>query len=303
MGARSAIQGLLDEGFDFDVIDAHYYYPDGVAAALLAKHFNKPFTVTARGSDINQIASYPIPRILLRWAASRAYASIGVSRALTQLMAQMGMPASTLMMMPNGVDLDRFHIRPKPQVRNILGWPDVPTLLCVGNLVENKGHGIAITALTRLPEFQLVIVGQGPERNSLEQLARQMDVSSRIKFLGQIDQEQLAQSYSAADILVLPSSREGWPNVLLESMACGTPVVATKVGGIPEIVTSAQAGRLMVERRVDDLVEAVTDLWQNFPQPEAVRQCAQACGWHNTTLAQIKLFSRIAAEKMEQSGA
>ncbi len=299
MGAVPAVQRLLDEGYDFDVIDAHYYYPDGVAAALLARHFNKPFTVTARGSDINLIATHSIPRRLMQWAAGRARASIGVSHALTQAMAHMGMPASRLMAMPNGVDLERFHLQPQGGARAVLGWPAGPTLLSAGNLVENKGHHLVIGALAQLPEFRLVIAGEGPERHALEALAQQLNVASRVQFLGRVDQDQLARCYSAADMLVLASSREGWPNVLLESMACGAPVVATRVGGIAEIVTSSNAGRLVAQRTVADVVAAVADLWQHLPDRMAVRACAQSCSWQSTSDAQIGLFGRIATEKRE----
>ena len=299
LGAVPAVQRLLDEGYDFDAIDAHYYYPDGVAAALLARHFKKPFTVTARGTDINLIATHWVPRRLMRWAATRACASIGVSRALTQGMARMGMPVTRLIVMPNGVDLDRFHIQPQAGARAALRWPEQPTLLCVGNLVENKGHHLAIEALSRLADFRLVIAGEGPQRAALESLAKRSNVASRLQFMGRVDQQQLATCYSAADILVLPSSREGWPNVLLESMACGTPVVATRVGGVPEIVTSPSAGRLMPEQTAADLVAAVADLWKHLPDRMAVRSHAQACSWQSTTDAQIGLFKRIAAAGLE----
>ena len=294
LGALPAVRRLLEEGYDFDVIDAHYYYPDGVATALLARYFNKPFTVTALGSDINLIATHPIPRRLMRWAANRASASIGVSRALTDAMANMGMPLGRLMTMPNGVDLQRFHVQPQAAARAQLGWPQGPTLLSAGNLVENKGHHLAIGALTQLPGFRLVIAGEGPELQALKVLAERLDLSSRVQFMGSVDQEQLARCYSASDMLVLASSREGWPNVLLESMACGAPVVATRVGGIPEIVTSAHAGRLMAGRTASDVAAAVLDLWRHLPDRLAVRACAQKCGWQSTTESQIKLFRRIA---------
>ena len=303
MGAKPAVQRLLDEGYDFDAIDAHYYYPDGVAAALLGRHFKKPFTVTARGSDINLIAKHSIPRNLMRWASNRAVASIGVSGALTQEMLQIGMPASSLRTMPNGVDVNLFRIQPQMSARAELGWPEGPTLLSVGNLVENKGHHIAIEALARLPEFRLVIAGEGPQRHALESLASQVNVSSRLQFLGRVDQTQLVRCYSAADILLLPSSREGWPNVLLESMACGTPVVATNVGGIPEIVTSPEVGRLIQTRTVADVVNAVADLWQALPDRAQVRSYAQTCSWQSTTDAQIRLFSQIAAAGLESINA
>lgn len=294
LGARPAIQRLLDEGYDFDAIDAHYYYPDGVAAALLARHFNKPFTVTARGSDINLIAGHAIPRRLMRWASKCASASIGVSAALTQAMLQMGVPAPSLLTMPNGVDLDRFQIRAQENVRAELGWPQEPTLLSAGNLVENKGHHIAIQALVDLPAFRLVIAGEGPQRSALESLVHQTNMASRVQFLGRVEQEELAKCYSAADILVLPSSREGWPNVLLESMACGTPVVATRVGGIPEIVNSALAGQLISAQTASSLVEGIQALWRSMPERSQVRSIAQARSWQSTTDAQVNLFSQIA---------
>ena len=299
LGAKPAIQTLLDEGYDFDVIDAHYYYPDGVAAALLARHFNKPFTVTARGSDINLIAGHAIPRRMMRWASKRARASIGVSAALTQAMLKMGMPATSLLTMSNGVELGLFQIQVQKSVRAELGWPEQPTLLSVGNLLENKGHHIAIQALVNLPAFRLVIAGEGPLRGALESLVRQTNTASRVQFVGRVEQDQLAKCYSAADILVLPSGSEGWPNVLLESMACGTPVVATRVGGIPEIVTSDDAGRLLPERSTACLVAAVSDLWQHLPNRNAVRSTAQSCGWQGTTDAQIALFNKIANEQIE----
>lgn len=295
LGALPAVKRLLEEGFDFDVIDAHYYYPDGVAAALLSKHFGKPFTVTARGSDINLIAGYAIPRRLMQWASKRAHASIGVSQALTHAMSEIGMPKASLMMMPNGVDLTRFYLQSQTSARATLGWPEQATLLSVGNLVENKGHHIVIEALVSLSAHRLVIAGEGPERRALEELAQKLNVLSRVQFLGRVDQAQLALCYGAADILVLASSREGWPNVLLESMACGTPVVATAVGGIPEIVTSSSAGRLMEARTAAGAVNAIKDLLANMPNRNQVRSIAQACSWQSTTLDQIKLFSGVAA--------
>jgi glycosyltransferase involved in cell wall biosynthesis len=164
----------------------------------------------------------------------------------------------------------------------------------VGNLVENKGHHLAIEALPSLPDFRLAIAGEGPERPALMALANQIKVAARVEFLGRVDQDKLATCYGAADILVLPSSREGWPNVLLESMACGTPVVATKVGGIPEIVTSPDVGRLMSQRNATDLAKAVAELWQNRPDRASVSAYAKGFSWQNTTEAQIALFDRMA---------
>ncbi len=295
LGAMSAVSRLIREGFSIDLIDAHYYYPDGVAAAILAQHFKLPFTVTARGTDVNLIAKLTVPGGLMRWAAKRAHASIGVSRALTHAMAELGVPASNLVTIPNGVDLAQFKLQSQASARAALGWPDGPILLSVGNLIENKGHHLVIEALLGLPEFRLFVAGDGPERQALERLAAKSGMASRVTFLGQVDHGQIASCYSAADILVLASSREGMPNVLLESMASGTPVVATAVGGIPEVVTNNNAGRVIPERTAAAIVGAVLDLWRNLPAREVVRECATHKGWQSTTEAQIRLFSSIAA--------
>jgi len=303
LGAMSAVSRLIKEGFSIDLIDAHYYYPDGVAAAILAQRFNLPFTVTARGTDVNLIAKLPIPGRLVGWAAKRAHTSIGVSRALTTAMADLGIPPSKLITIANGVDLTQFQIQSQDAARAALGWPAGPTLLSVGNLVENKGHHLVIEALMGLPEFRLFVVGDGPERLALERLASKSGVAPRVTFLGRIDHGKIAACYSAADMLVLASSREGMPNVLLESMACGTPVVATAVGGIPEVVTNNNAGRVIPERTAAAIVGAVLDLWRNLPAREVVRGCAMDKGWQSTTEEQIRLFSSIAARAGGQTRA
>ena len=297
LGAVKAIRRLLDEGYDFDLIDAHYYYPDGVAAALLAKWFNKPFVVTARGTDINLISRYPIPRKLIRWTASLAKASITVSRALNEKLANIGADQSKLLVLRNGVNTERFRPIPQEKARIELGWPDEPTLISVGNLVENKGHHIAIELIAQMPSFRLAIVGAGPEREALMQLVERLGVTQRVKFIGRVAQERLPTYYSAADILILASSREGWPNVLLEAMACGTPVLATDVGGIPEVITEPTVGRMTADRSVTGFLSLIQDLWENYPERAAVRRYAEMFSWKSTTDAQLSLFRRISAER------
>ena len=128
LGARGAVQRLIDEGFDFDVIDAHYFYPDGVAAALLARHFNKPFTITARGTDLNLIPQYALPRRLMQWAATKAAASIGVCAALVDVLRGWGVAAERLHVMRNGVDLQRFRPLAQSEARAKLGLSGAPLL-------------------------------------------------------------------------------------------------------------------------------------------------------------------------------
>jgi len=299
LGARGALRQLIREGFDFDVIDAHYYYPDGVAAALLARWFGKPLTVTARGSDLNLIGQHALPRRFMRWASQVASASIGVSQALVERMRELGVQSRQQLALRNGVDLTRFKAEADPAaLRARLGIEGQPLLLSVGNLVPLKGHDLVIQALGLLRgqglDARLCIIGAGPLRADLEALAERQGLSAQVRFLGALPQDELAAWYGAADMLVLASEREGWPNVLLESMACGTPVVATAVGGIPEIVEPPLTGRIVQQRTAQGLADAAASLWQALPPREAVCGHARRFGWQETTQGQLNLFQTIA---------
>ena len=291
--ACASVARLLDEGFDFDLIDAHYFYPDGVAAARLGQYFNKPVVITARGSDISLIPQYRAPRRMIQWAAAQSAHMITVCDALRDELVALGADAGKITPLRNGVDLQRFQPGPREQIRRELGL-DGFVLLTVGHLVELKGHDLAIGALPLLPDATLMIAGSGVERARLEALAQQLGVADRVRFLGAVPQAELARHYSAADCMVLASSREGWANVLLEAMACGTPVVATRVWGTPEVVASGDAGLLMRERSPAGVAEAVQALRAACPARAATRRYAERFSWEPTTAGQIRLFKAIA---------
>ena len=295
LGALPTIKKLISDGFDFDLIDAHYYYPDGVAAGILSRWIGKPFVVTARGTDLSLIPQFAIPRRLIIRTADQAAGSIGVCSALMESLAGLGADASKLHVMRNGVDLQRFSPIDPVAARERIGVPaNNKMLLSVGYLIERKGHNIAIEAMARLPQdYMLVIAGTGPEREKLERLASELGVKERVRFAGQIPNEDLKWWYSAADALVLCSSREGWANVLLEAMACGTPVIATNIWGTPEVVASPEAGRLMAARTPAALVDACKELFGAYPDSAAVRSFAEGFGWEATTEAQLRVFKEI----------
>lgn len=290
--ARATIGRILDEGYDFDAIDAHYFYPDGVAAVMLGKYFNKPVVVTARGTDINLLPRYPVPRKFILWAAENARAVITVCSYLKDEMVGLGVRPASITPLRNGVDLQRFSLLDKDAARAALDLNGF-TLLSVGQLVAHKGHDIAIRALAMLPDVTLLVAGSGPDRERLEALARELGVAERLRLLGPVPQTELRNYYNAADVLVLASEREGWANVLLESMACGTPVVASAVCGTPEVVTAPEAGRLMAERTPHALVDAVTLLRAAGPDRAATRRYAERFSWDETTQGQIDLFRNI----------
>lgn len=300
VGARSTLARLLDEGYEFDLIDAHYFYPDGVAAVLLGKYFNKPVVVTARGTDINVIPRHALPRALIRWAATRTVVNVTVCQALKDEMIKLGIDENRIVPLRNGVDLERFQPIDRVARRHELGLHTF-TLLSVGNIIPGKGHHIVIEALRLMPEVRLLIAGTGPQRSAYEQLARDAGVAERVTFLGAVPQAELKTYYGAVDALVLATEREGWPNVLLESMACGTPVLATNVSGIPEIVTAPEAGVLMESRTPEAIVRAVEKLQGNYPDHAATRRYAERFSWDETTTGLLQLLEHSAANKRERS--
>jgi len=300
LGLFAAVLPLLRrqivDGRDFDLIDAHYFYPDGPAAVLLGRALGRPAVVTARGSDLNIIARRVIPRQWIRWAARHADGVVAVSSGLRQRLVELGIAAEQVQVLRNGVDLALFHPYDRAAARQALDFIR-PTVLAVGNLVTLKRHNLMVEALAQLPEVELVIVGEGAERAAIENLARKHGVADRVRLPGRVPQDRLPEFYSAADLLVLVSTHEGWPNVLLESMACGTSVVVSDIAGITDIVASPDAGRILADITPNRLASAIHDVLSAPPSRAATRAYAERFDWQSTTDGQIALFREILSRR------
>lgn len=291
VGLRAA-RDLIESGYDFDLIDAHYFYPDGVAATLIGNTLRKPVVITARGSDVNLFQRFALPRRMILGAAHKSAAMISVCEALKVELVRLGADAEKISVLRNGVDLNLFWPEERSAARVSFGVTRF-CLICVGHLVKLKGHEIVIAALTMLPDAELLIAGAGPEEASLRSLSAALEVQDRVRFLGNLPQERLRALYSAGDALVLASSREGWPNVLLESMACGTAAVASNVGGVPEVITAPEAGVVIDDRTPGAVAEGVSLLRARAPRRAATRRYAEGFSWEATTHGQVELFSRL----------
>jgi teichuronic acid biosynthesis glycosyltransferase TuaC len=279
-------------GHDFALIDAHYFYPDGIAAVLLGRALGRPVVITARGSDLNLIARHALPRRWIRWAAAGADGLIAVSRGLKNRLMALGVAPNRVRVLRNGVDLALFRPPEREMARRRLGFSR-PTLLAVGNLVALKRHRLMVEALALLPTLDLVIVGEGPERGAITALARARGVSDRVRLIGRLPQQQLPEIYGAADLLLLVSTHEGWPNVLLESMACGTPVLVSDIDGSTDIVAAPEAGRIVPQVTPEALAAAIRDFLAALPDRAATRNYAKEFDWRSTTEGQIALFDEI----------
>jgi glycosyltransferase involved in cell wall biosynthesis len=149
--------------------------------------------------------------------------------------------------------------------------------------------------MASLPDCTLLIAGNGPLRPDLEAKISALGLEGRVRLLGEVPHDRLTELYGAADCSILMSEREGWPNVLLESMACGTPVLATTVGGTPEIVTRPEAGILLRERSAAALVEALRELRARPPDRVATRRYAEGFGWDVVAAANFAVLQAAAA--------
>jgi len=296
LAARPTVAAIRASGFDFDAIDAHYFYPDGVAAALLARWFDRPLVITARGSDVTELPAHAGPRRMIRWAAREASAIVTVCTALKTRLALLGADAGKIDVLRNGVDLRGFTPVDRDAAREALSLPKQGQVVAsVGHLIPRKGHELVIEALATLPDATLLIAGSGPEGPALARLAERLGVSARVRFLGQLAHQRLPSVYAASDALVLASSNEGWANVLLEAMACGTPVVATDVGGSREVVDAPEAGVLVRERDTRHIADALRGLLAALPDRAATRRYAERFSWDETTRGQERLFASLLA--------
>jgi teichuronic acid biosynthesis glycosyltransferase TuaC len=304
LGSFSLVR-RLSGAMDFDCIDAHYVYPDGCAAVLLGKAFNLPVIVTARGSDINLFAAFRLIRPQIRWTLQRARGVIVVSAALKDAMVALGIARETIEVIGNGVDLARFEPIDSKEAKHRLGIPmDARAIVSVGALIPAKGFQFLIpslaTILPRYPKARLYIVWEGNDRNKLRSLIQELGLEEHVFLVGGKPNGELKFWYSAADLSCLVSAREGWPNVVLESLACGTPVLATRIGGIPEIITSQELGVFVEQNResiATGLEFALSKQWER----SAIASYARRRTWDDVAIEVENYFISCLAKSSKSN--
>jgi glycosyltransferase involved in cell wall biosynthesis len=263
----------------------------------LAREAGLPVVITARGSDTSQLPHFALPRRLIGAALREADALIAVSEGLAEGLSALGAAPGKVTVLRNGVDLAAFAPPTnRAALRGELGLSG-PVILSVGHLIERKAHHHVIGALAELPQATLLIAGEGPERRALTTLAERLGVTERVRLLGARPHGELAKLYGAADALVLASTREGWANVMLEAMACGTPVVAGPAWGSREAISAPEAGLVLDEVGPGPIAAALRRLLADPPARRATRAHAERFGWDETTRGQVELFGQMLARR------
>lgn len=294
--AKKTAFRLLKQGANFDLIDAHYLFPDGVAAAELASKLNLPFTMTARGSDVTQIALMPRPKQLILKACSAAKQVITVSKSLKDKLVTLGASERNISVLRNGVDSEKFSPT-NDNTRDLIFEqldldPGKPTMLFAGWLIQRKRVDIVIDAMSNLPNAQAIVVGDGPLRRSLEARSKSQNLEGRVKFAGQKTPQEMPGYFSAVDVLCLPSEREGWANVMLEAMACGAAVVARGVDGAAELIVGDAPGKLVDGDDPIAYADAIQSIFSDLPSRDFVRSYALQYSWRSTSAKQMEIFEK-----------
>lgn len=288
-----------------DLIDAHFGYPDGYAAVLLGQRLGVPVTVTFRGTEA-RLAREPWGRKRLQETVTAATRVFAVSDSLRQLTVDLGADAGRTEVMANGVDTTRFQPCDRLAARRRLGLGEAKrVLITVGGLCERKGQQRVIELLPQLgDDVHYLLVGgasgEGDEKARLERLASQYGAGGQVHFLGTRPPDELAELYSAADASVLASSNEGWANVLLESLACGVPVVATDVGGNREVIASDALGRVVPLGDARALRGAIHEVLSARWDAQALRSYALEHDWEDRAAAVTLALKSVYRESTER---
>ena len=295
----------LKRSFAFNLIDAHFAYPDGYAATLLGRWLGVPVTITLRGTEV-PLARDPRRRRRLVTALHRARRVFSVSDSLKRHVASLGAPRDKVLVVGNGIDTTVFHRIDRRAAREALKLPgEAPILISVGALVERKGFHRVMECLPalrrRLPGLRYLIVGgaspEGDWSAVLRQRATELGLLDCVMFLGALAPGELKVPLSAADVFVLATGNEGWANVFLEAMACGLPVVTTSVGGNAEVVAHPGLGTLVPFGDAGKLEQAIAEALGRDWDRDAIVEYAKANDWDQRVGVLSEEFSTIVARE------
>lgn len=278
----------------FDVVDAQFFFPDGPAAALVARDLGLPLSIKARGADIHFWGARPKALAQMLAAADQAAGLLAVSQALRDDMIALGMDGDKIMVHYTGLDHARFRPMDRAAARAGLPIPtEAPLAVTVGALIPRKGQRFVVEALAALPGLHLAVAGKGEDEAALRAIAERLGVAERTHFLGQIAHDALPALYAAADVMVLPSASEGLANAWVEALACGAPIVVPDIGGAREVVDRPAAGRIAA-RDAGAIAQAVAAILAGPPKRQDTAASAARFSWERNAEALEAHYRQLA---------
>lgn len=294
---RSCISALSNNIIDFSLIHAHFLNNGFIGAALKDK-YNVPLVVTGHGSDV-----YDVPfrddwhRTLARYVLSRADRVITVSQSNADKLRLLGVSENKLHVIPNGYN-ELFKPIPLCDAREKLGLPlNKKLLLSVGNLIDVKGHTYLIdamhTVIRKRKDVMLVIVGSGSSEAKLQSKVKKLGLNEKIFIVGRKRHKEIPLWMNAADLLVLPSLSEGNPTVMFEALGSGLPFVGTRVGGVPEIITSEDYGLLCEPKNPIDLAGKILIGLDKEWDRDKILEYAKRFTWENIAKRTLKIYKGV----------
>ena len=289
----------LYSSFPFDVLDIHWAYPDGYAGVLLAKKLRKPVSVSLRGTDIHTYPNCPSRRRLIAYSLSHADMVIAVSSSMIPLVKELGINHHRISVIPNGIDRKIFHFTTQEAARKDLSIKKTDkVILTVGRFEAPKRFDLLINSIAQLMHdnnlpIKLILVGDGSLGPDLVQLAKEKGIADQIIFAGEQPNDALAKWYGMADIFCLASDKEGCPNVVLEALSCGVPVVASDVGNVKEILSSTKYGIIVDENNIIAWSKSIHLALSTNWNPEEIAYSLEGKGWEVVGEDIYKTFSQI----------
>lgn len=294
---RGTVKRVIRE-FRPDVILGTWAYPDAVAVAALAGRAGIPWVAKVHGSDINQYSAAPSLRAQIRRALRQASCTFAVSRPLKERLVEIGVPAEKVRVQHNGINVQRFRPLDKLMARQRTGLArDRRVVVYVGNLKVSKGAADLVEAarcMTGGSEAAplVALVGDGPARGLLEETIARHSLGEHVRLIGARPHDEIPDWIAAADTLCLPSHQEGCPNVVLEALACGRPVVASRVGAVPEFVDES-CGAVVSPQEPEQLAAALKTVVAREWDPAALRERVLPLSWEEN--------ARVLAGELERA--
>jgi glycosyltransferase involved in cell wall biosynthesis len=285
---------------DFDLIDVHWVYPDILAGYILSKLYNKPFIITVRGKEALHLNEKSLRRLMLNIIIKKANQVVCLSSELKEICSQIGVKRDRISIVLNGIDDEKFIIKDKYKTRNILKLDyNAKIILSVGSLILRKGYlelFRAIANYNQLNNLQVYVVGsasaEGDDFQVLQSELKKLGIEI-VHFVGSRPQSELPQWFNAADLFCLFSHSEGCPNVVMEALACGLPIVATRVGAIPDMVQEGRDGYLVSGYDLDEMSKMLDLCLKRKWNRSVIAKAHQKRTWRDCAADVFKIYNSI----------